>query len=213
MLDRRRRFDAYGTEFQQDYYISPTIQYAVGSVHLIEASAYVGYFESESVLNLTDSNTRYFQMLLHNVLIKWNSKPLPSGITHLAILGAGSNTESLDAEIYAEVPGLQHLLLWTTRLACSDDYSLTVGFRYDNHSEYASQLSPKLSTRWKLTQNFSLKTSFGGGYKAPDFRQLFLNFVSYFWLQCVWYFNFKAGLQQLEDSLDNSLKYSLTQLI
>ena len=60
MLDRRRRFDAYGTEFQQDYYVSPTIQYTIGSVHLIEASAYVGYFESESVLNLTDSNTRYF---------------------------------------------------------------------------------------------------------------------------------------------------------
>ena len=60
ILNRRRRFDAFGTEFQQDYYISPTIQYAIGSIHLIEASAYVGYFESESVLNLTDSNTRYF---------------------------------------------------------------------------------------------------------------------------------------------------------
>ena len=83
----------------------------------------------------------------------------------------------------------------------NDDFSLTVGFRYDNHSEYASQLSPKLSTRWKLTQNFSLRASFGGGYKAPDFRQLFLNFnnpisgYSVFGTSTL-----EAGLKQLEES-------------
>ena len=51
------------------------------------------------------------------------------------------------------------------------------------------------------TQNFSLKASFGGGYKAPDFRQLFLNFsnpisgYSVFGTSTL-----EAGLQQLEDS-------------
>lgn len=203
VLDRRRRFDAYGTEFQQDYYISPTIQYAVGSVHLIEASAYVGYFESESVLNLTDSNTRYFSDAFAQRLNKMEFKASTFwDNAHTTILGAGSNTESLDAEIYAEVPGFASTYFYGQHdWRASDDYSLTVGFRYDNHSEYASQLSPKLSTRWKLTQNFSLKTSFGGGYKAPDFRQLFLNFSNPISGYSVYGTStLKAGLQQLEDS-------------
>lgn len=203
ILDRRRRFDAYGTEFQQDYYVSPTLKYTIGSIHLIEASVYVGYFQSESVLNLTDSNTRYFSDAFAQQLNKVEFKASTFwDNTNTTILGAGTNTESLDAEIYAEVPGFANTYFygqhdWQT----NDDFSLTVGFRYDNHSEYASQLSPKLSTRWKLTQNFSLRASFGGGYKAPDFRQLFLNFsnpisgYSVFGTSTL-----EAGLKQLEES-------------
>ena len=203
VLDRRRSFDAYGTEFQQDYYISPTLQYAVGSVHLIEASAYIGFFESESVLNLTDSNTRYFSDAFAQRLNKVEFKASTFwDNAHTTILGSGSNTQSLEAEIYAEVPGFTSTYFYGQHdWRANDDFSLTAGFRYDNHSEYASQLSPKLSTRWKLTQNFSLKASFGGGYKAPDFRQLFLNFsnpisgYSVFGTSTL-----EAGLQQLEDS-------------
>ena len=203
ILDRRRRFDAYGTEFQQDYYVSPTLKYTIGSIHLIEASVYVGYFQSESVLNLTDSNTRYFSDAFAQQLNKVEFKASTFwDNTNTTILGAGTNTESLDAEIYAEVPGFANTYFygqhdWQT----NDDFSLKVGFRYDNHSEYASQLSPKLSTRWKLTQNFSLRASFGGGYKAPDFRQLFLNFsnpisgYSVFGTSTL-----EAGLKQLEES-------------
>lgn len=203
ILDRRRKFDAYGTEYQQDYYVSPTLKYTIGSIHLIEASVYVGYFQSESVLNLTDSNTRYFSDAFAQQLNKVEFKASTFwDNTNTTILGAGTNTESLDAEIYAEVPGFANTYFygqhdWQT----NDDFSLTVGFRYDNHSEYASQLSPKLSTRWKLTQNFSLKASFGGGYKAPDFRQLFLNFsnpisgYSVFGTSTL-----EAGLKQLEES-------------
>ena len=203
ILDRRRKFDAYGTEYQQDYYVSPTLKYTIGSIHLIEASAYVGYFQSESVLNLTDSNTRYFSDAFAQQLNKIEFKASTFwDNTNTTILGAGTNTESLDAEIYAEVPGFANTYFYGQHdWQANDDFSLTVGFRYDNHSEYASQLSPKLSTRWKLTQNFSLRASFGGGYKAPDFRQLFLNFsnpisgYSVFGTSTL-----EAGLKQLEES-------------
>ena len=203
VLDQKRSFNANGTEFQQDYYVSPTLQYAIGSEHLIEASVYVGYFESESILNLTDSNTRYFSDAFAQRLNKVEFKASTFwDNTNTTILGIGNNTESLDAEIYAEVPGFASTYFygqhhWNT----DDDFSLTLGFRYDNHSEYTSQLSPKLSTRWKITHNLSLKASFGGGYKAPDFRQLFLNFsnpiagYSVFGTSTL-----EAGLKQLQES-------------
>lgn len=55
---------------------------------------------------------------------------------------------------------------------------MTGGFRYDAHSEYSSQLSPKWSARVKPWKRLQLRISLGRGFKAPDFRQLWLNFTN-----------------------------------
>jgi outer membrane receptor for ferrienterochelin and colicins len=60
----------------------------------------------------------------------------------------------------------------------NEKWNILAGFRYDNHSEYASQLSPKLAVNYKFNTHFSLKGSVGYGYKAPDFRQLFFDFTN-----------------------------------
>lgn len=60
----------------------------------------------------------------------------------------------------------------------TEKWNILAGVRYDNHSEYASQLSPKLAVNYEINENFSLKSSVGYGYKAPDFRQLFFDFTN-----------------------------------
>ncbi len=52
------------------------------------------------------------------------------------------------------------------------------GLRYDNNSDYASRLSPKLAVNYKLTENIKFNASYGAGFKAPDFRQLYLSFTN-----------------------------------
>jgi len=56
--------------------------------------------------------------------------------------------------------------------------NIIVGARFDNHSEYENQLSPKLALRYQITDEISTKASVGYGFKAPDFRQLYLNFTN-----------------------------------
>lgn len=46
------------------------------------------------------------------------------------------------------------------------------------HSVYKSQFSPKLAVSYALNPQFTLLASVGKGYKAPDFRQLYLNFTN-----------------------------------
>ncbi|UBM60422.1 TonB-dependent receptor [Marinilongibacter aquaticus] len=58
----------------------------------------------------------------------------------------------------------------------SDAFHLNLGARYDAHSVYRNQFSPKISMLYKLSERWQVKGTFGYGYKAPDFRQLFLNF-------------------------------------
>ena len=55
-------------------------------------------------------------------------------------------------------------------------WTVIAGGRYDAHSQYASQFSPKVSARYALSPGIALRGSLGVGFKAPDFRQLYLNF-------------------------------------
>ena len=54
--------------------------------------------------------------------------------------------------------------------------NVIAGGRYDHNSVYGSQFSPKLSVQYELNDRITLKASGGLGFKAPDFRQLYLNF-------------------------------------
>lgn len=59
-----------------------------------------------------------------------------------------------------------------------ENLNIIVGGRFDNHSEYSNQFSPKLAVRYKITDDISLKGSVGYGFKAPDFRQLYFDFTN-----------------------------------
>lgn len=52
------------------------------------------------------------------------------------------------------------------------------GLRYDANAAYANRLSPKLAARFKATDKLSFNASYGAGFKAPDYRQLYLNFTN-----------------------------------
>lgn len=107
----------------------------------------------------------------------------PEARTTLAInndkltAGIGLNYETLDRTYFSENAAFtsEYIFVqydWNP----SEKWNILAGFRYDNHSEYASQLSPKLAINYKINTAFSLKGSVGYGYKAPDFRQLYFDF-------------------------------------
>ncbi len=113
---------------------------------------------------------QYFQKIEFKNLYAWNGN-------NLTTLGFGQNIESLNADIYADGADftnsfmfLQHEWFAGSRL------NFTGGFRFDNHSEYDQRLTPKLSALYKLNDKIHTRASIGTGFRAPDFRQLFLDF-------------------------------------
>jgi len=56
--------------------------------------------------------------------------------------------------------------------------TLIAGARYDHNKLFAAALSPKFSFRIKASKNLTFNASIGRGFKAPDFRQLYLNFTN-----------------------------------
>ncbi|TAG13562.1 MAG: TonB-dependent receptor [Sphingobacteriia bacterium] len=60
----------------------------------------------------------------------------------------------------------------------TDAFTIVAGARYDHNELFAAAFSPKLAFQYKFNPKFSLKASIGRGFKAPDFRQLYLNFTN-----------------------------------
>ncbi len=58
----------------------------------------------------------------------------------------------------------------------TEKINVILGARFDNHSEYKSQFSPKAALRYELSEKLAIKGSVGYGFKAPDFRQLYFDF-------------------------------------
>ncbi|MCU0333577.1 MAG: TonB-dependent receptor [Chitinophagaceae bacterium] len=98
---------------------------------------------------------------------------------HQLTLGAGAVYEQLNTTRYTGVRTntiayafAQHEWRPASRV------SVISGLRYDNNQVYASRLSPKLALRYAPTQRLKLTASYGAGFKAPDFRQLYLSFIN-----------------------------------
>jgi len=58
----------------------------------------------------------------------------------------------------------------------NDWISYVVSARVDDNSVYGTALSPRFSMLWKPDDNFRVSGSVGTGFKAPDFRQLYVIF-------------------------------------
>ena len=54
--------------------------------------------------------------------------------------------------------------------------TLTFGARFDRHSEFGNAVSPKAAINYRVSENISLRASWGRGFRAPDLGQLFYNF-------------------------------------
>ncbi|WP_445382590.1 TonB-dependent receptor plug domain-containing protein [Robiginitalea sp. IMCC43444] len=94
-------------------------------------------------------------------------------------LGGGYNFESLDRSLFADLVTFDSQYLFAQYdFNPSDRLNIIAGARYDSHSEYNSQLSPKISARYALSPHLAVKGSVGSGFKAPDFRQLYLDFTN-----------------------------------
>ncbi len=55
---------------------------------------------------------------------------------------------------------------------------MTLGARYDRQRVYGSQFTPQFSIQYQISPKLTLQASVGRGFKAPDFRQLYLNFTN-----------------------------------
>ena len=98
---------------------------------------------------------------------------------HSFFSGIGWRYESLERDLFYKNPvfNSQYVYFQYDGRLIDKRLNVIVGARFDRHNEYSSQFSPKLAARYQITSKIAIKGSIGYGFKAPDFRQLYLNFT------------------------------------
>lgn len=100
---------------------------------------------------------------------------------NMLTLGAGAIRESVQTSRYgddAERFQFTYYGFFQHEWTPSSRLSVISGGRLDQNSIYGSQFSPKLSARYEVSPKLAFKVSSGVGFKAPDFRQVYFNFLN-----------------------------------
>ncbi|WP_286997610.1 TonB-dependent receptor domain-containing protein [Comamonas sp. UBA7840] len=66
----------------------------------------------------------------------------------------------------------QHALFAEDEWSLTDSFKLTLGGRYDHHSEFGSHFSPRIYGAWKANSFWTVKGGVSEGYKTPRVEQL-----------------------------------------
>lgn len=141
--------------------------------------SFMNKYSNESMVNLEKTNVLFDAIHFRQNLIKQEIEyqlPWKEGRKLLAL--AGWSADRVEATRYANQPPL------TTFFAClqqewklfSNQMSIHAGARLDKRVDFAGRVSPRLSLTLQLNQQWKVSASAGGGFKAPDFRHMYLNF-------------------------------------
>lgn len=170
-----------GNENNNDQNGSIILNHQFNSNIKTKLNTYYTRFESKQDL-LTISGNPYNDLFKQNFARVENQTEIKVNPVLNTIIGLGMVDERVNSSRYDNVESVKSNTIkylfnqweWNN----GKKFIVNTGFRYDNNQNFASALSPKVSLLYKYTNQLRFKLSAGRGFKAPDFRQLYLNFTN-----------------------------------
>jgi outer membrane receptor for ferrienterochelin and colicins len=137
------------------------------------------YEYEQTLLKDADKSPYYYDFFQQDFYRVENQTDINLPAKNFVSIGAGFVEEKLNTTRYAgkRTNDIRYAFIQDEWRA-SERFTLIGGLRYDDNSAYQSRLSPKLAGQYKINDKLRINASYGAGFKAPDFRQLFLNFLN-----------------------------------
>ena len=141
------------------------------------AGVYTIGYDNHSNAFLKSNDSLYEKITFNQYLIKPEVQVNIGPADQLLVAGAGYNYETVNSSRYGQERKMDSWFLFLQKQFIVDKkLNIIAGGRYDKNSLYRAQFSPKLAAGYKLNSRIIFKGSVGAGFKAPDFRQQFLDF-------------------------------------
>lgn len=137
------------------------------------------YEYEQRLLNDADKSPYYYDFFQQDFYRVENQTDINLPAKNFLSVGAGLVAEKLNTTRYAgnRSNDIRYAFI-QDEWKISEQFTLIGGLRYDDNSAYQSRLSPKLAGQYIINDKLRINASYGAGFKAPDFRQLFLNFLN-----------------------------------
>jgi outer membrane receptor for ferrienterochelin and colicins len=169
-----------GTSKETDWGINNQLISTLSKKIKITARFYATGYQSNAQVFLQNNKEAFDKSFLHQFLLKpelmieVGEKP-----NKKLIAGAGYNYETIDANRYPTKHNFNAVYFFTQKeWLLNNRLNITAGARVDKHTLYKIQVNPKLAVAYKFFNKLTVNASIGTGFKAPDFRQQFLNFTN-----------------------------------
>lgn len=170
-----------GKEVNKDLNVAPFLVHQFNARMRATVRLYATRFTGNQSLNSTNGSNYddYFRQSFYRAEQQWDYTPSTSWSF---VMGGGyileeANSSRYDSKFLKKDNEVSYGFA-QTEWKPSGSISFIGGVRYDANKRYSSAFSPKLAFRYSVSERFRLQASVGRGFKAPDFRQLYLNFTN-----------------------------------
>jgi len=169
-----------GNGITTDMNINPVLTHLYNDQLKTILKLYTSFYRYEQKLNHIDTEETYYADDFQHIYLRaenqteWNWHPNAQ-----LIAGGGYNLQTVNTSRY-RTEKEEHLgyAFVQNEWKPGAKWILIPGVRYDINSAYGNHFSPKLSVQFKFSDRTNLNFSYGSGFKAPDFRQLYLYYIN-----------------------------------
>jgi outer membrane receptor for ferrienterochelin and colicins len=170
-----------GKESINDLNLSSTLNHRFSAKLKTSIRAYNTTYDAVQNL-LTINGLPYRDVLNHNFKrienqTDWDIQKNLQAVFGLGAVWEGVKSSRYDSEQLRKQNEI-HYAFTQIEWKPIEKFTIIGGVRFDNNTQFASAFSPKVSMLYKLNQQHQFRLSIGQGFKAPDFRQLFLDFTN-----------------------------------
>ena len=171
-----------GKELNNDYNITPSLSHRFSDRIKTTLRGYGSEFSSRQLLDVAGAANSYNDRFRQRFIRIEDQTDINLGEAFSLNIGGGHILETVRSNRYDSLETERRNTIDYAFLQqewrATDRFIITGGVRYDRNATYASVWSPKLAVQFRPMSNLRLNASVGRGFKAPDFRQLYLNFTN-----------------------------------
>ena len=170
-----------GKEVHNDFNINPVLIHQFNKNVQTQIRSYFSSFNSLQTLQ-TNSSLQYRDYFAQQFYRVENQTDINTSDKTTITLGAGYVHEIVNSNRYDNEKNNKtntiHYYFSQAEFKPTNKLTVITGLRYDANRVFAGAFSPKLALQYAASKKLSLQASIGRGFKAPDFRQLYLNFTN-----------------------------------
>lgn len=165
---------------RKDLSFSPTFYWNRAPGRKLQVKNYITSFQTGTLYRFDADggvyDDSYFKQFFNRTEAQYDHR---FNERHITTVGIGNVFEGVDATRYESRNNFNQIYVFGQhQWQVLEDLNIIGGFRYDKHNQYADRFSPKLAAGWNINKIVSIQASVAGGYKAPTFEQLLLNFTN-----------------------------------
>ncbi len=169
-----------GSGLTTDININPVINHLFNDNLKTSLRLYGSFYQYDQSLTFLNSGEEYYKDdFNHNFYRVENQTDWTWAKNHQLTMGGGYNVQTVNTIRYRtqQIQQLAYGFI-QNEWKINENWTIIPGLRYDANTDFANRLTPKLSSQYKVNKQLNINFSFGSGFKAPDFRQLYLNYVN-----------------------------------